>query len=254
MPKIHSCPTCGKQFNRKSSKEKHQLFRHREKPSKSSTVPLKQIHQCPFCVGSGENPTVFKLRKDLISHVDLTHLKDLNYSLHKTAINEKIKFFRKQIFSEQTLQDFVSFKKNQKDIADVIKHELSKTPTIKVALILSAAYQIPDFTSSEESDKTVKKTVLSSDNEETNNSQLQISDKGNEKLLNQSQTLANDRDTFALRTNFIQFVVFDSTRSLNSKVKRLMQGLLKREEDLLTRGSGWRFESISFCDIQITNI
>ena len=45
-------------------------------------------------------------------------------------------------------------KKNQEEIVNVIKHEVSKTPTVKISLILSAVYQIPDVTKSTE--KTVQ--------------------------------------------------------------------------------------------------
>lgn len=39
-----------------------------------------------------------------------------------------------------------------------------------------------------------------------------------------------------------------------SKVRQLLKNALNREEDLLMRGSGWQFESLNLCDIQITRI
>ena len=81
-------------------------------------------------------------------------------------------------------------------------------------------------------------------------------DDSTEKSFDQSshELMPSDRDVFALRTGYIQFTSFDSSRSLKGKAQKLLNNLITREEDLLMRGSGWRFESLSFSDIQITNI
>ena len=72
---------------------------------------------------------------------------------------------------------------------------------------------------------------------------------------NQQQNLSvNDRDIFGLRTEAVQFTQFDSSRTIWSKVRKLLKSAINREEDLLMRGSGWRFESLMLCDIQVTNI
>ena len=113
---------------------------------------------------------------------------------------------------------------------------------VNVTLILSAAYQIPDLNSAAE-----KKDI----DPDTSNI-----DDNTEKPSDQSlhQILSNDRDLFALRTRYIQFTSFDSSHSLKGKVQKLLHNLVSREKDLLMRGSGWRFESLSFSDIQITSI
>ena len=147
MVKIHSCPECNKTFNRKSSKDKHLLYRHGEIKQRKYTVPVRQTQKCPFCVSEEK---LFQNKKDLIFHIDSVHLNELKYSLHKSALNERVQIFRQNIANEQTLQDFASDKKNQREIVNVIKHEVSKTPTVKIALILSAVYQIPDVTKSTE--------------------------------------------------------------------------------------------------------
>ena len=132
--------------------------------------------------------------------------------------------------------------KNKQEIVDVIRHELSKTFTIKVALILSAAYQIPDLNSTAEKKDIDPDTINIDDTSEKSSDQLS------------PRILSNDRGVFALRTSYIQFTSFDSSRSLKGKVQTLLHNLVSREEDLLMRGSGWRFESLSFSDIQITSI
>ena len=155
MVKIHSCSECNKTFNRKSSKDKHLLFRHGEIKQRKYTVPVRQTLKCPFCTSDEK---IFRNKNDLISHIDSTHLNELKYSLHKSALNGKVQIFRQTIVNEQTLQDFASDKKNQEEIVKVIKHEVSKTPTVKIALILSAVYQIPDVAKSTE--KTVQVSIF----------------------------------------------------------------------------------------------
>ena len=73
MVKIHSCPKCNKTFNRKSSKDKHLLFRHGESKQRKYTVPVRHILKCPFCE-SEEN--FFQNKKDLITHIDSFHLNE----------------------------------------------------------------------------------------------------------------------------------------------------------------------------------
>ena len=253
MPKSYVCRECQKSFARKSSRDKHELFRHRETSSKfRNRTLLNQSLQCPFCKNELSS---FKSRNDLVSHIDSSHLEDLNYSLFKSALNGKIKIFRKHIFSTEMLHAFVANRTNRQEIVDVIRHELSKTFTVKVALILSAAYQIPDLNSATKEKDT--ETEAAVDNTSTQ-PQTVVSniDDSTEKSLDQSshELMPSDRDVFALRTGYIQFTSFDSSRSLKGKVQKLLNNLITREEDLLMRGSGWRFESLSFSDIQITNI
>ena len=105
MPKSYVCRECQKSFARKSSRDKHKLFRHRETSSKfRNRTPLNQSLQCPFCKNELSS---FKSRNDLVSHIDSSHLEDLNYSLFKSALNGKIKIFWKHIFSTETLHAFV---------------------------------------------------------------------------------------------------------------------------------------------------
>ena len=250
MPKSYVCCECQKSFARKSSRDKHQRFCHRETSTKFRTrTLLNQSLQCPFCKNELSS---FKSRNDFVSHIDSSHLEYLNYSLFKSALNGKIKIFRKHIFSTETLHSFVVNRTNRQEIVDVIRHELSKTFTVKV---LSAAYQIPDLNSATKDKDTETEAAI--DNTLTQPQTIASNiDDSTEKSLDQSshQLMSSDRDVFALRTSCIQFTSFDSSRSLKGKVQKLLHNLVTREEDLLMRGSGWRFESLSFSDVQITDI
>ena len=53
-------------------------------------------------------------------------------------------------------------------------------------------------------------------------------DDSTEKIPDQSshQLVSSDRDVFALRTSYIQFTSFDSSRSLKGKVQKLLYNLV----------------------------
>ena len=94
------------------------------------------------------------------SHIDFSHLENLNYSLYKSALNRKIKIYQKHIFSKEILHSFVVNRTNRQEIVDIIHYELSKSFTVKVALISSAAYQIPDLNPAAEDKDTSSDAVI----------------------------------------------------------------------------------------------
>ena len=103
-------------------------------------------------------------------------------------------------------------------------------------------YQIPDLNSAAE------KRDIDPDTSNIDDTTEKPSDQSSH------QILSDDGDVFALRTSYIQFTSFDFSLSLKGNVQKLLHNLVSPEEDLLMRGSGWRFESLSFCNIQITSI
>ena len=163
-----------------------------------------------------------------MEHVDDSHLGSLKYELTKSSLNGSVKIYSKLLVSLQPLDVFVNDKKTAKEICDVILHELSKSEVIKVALIVTAEYRLPAVS---ETDKT--------DNLENTDSDIAV---------------AINRDNFTLRTQRLTFTVNESNRFFKNRVKSLLKILLQREEELLTKGSGWQFESIHFCEIEIVKI
>ena len=120
------------------------------------------------------------------------------------------------------------------DIVEVIKLELAKTESIKVSLIVKADYRIPSMAQAD-------------DNE--------VNGVVNEEQSTGEQTpLAEERDSFTLRTSAEHFHVNQTLNQVRSQVKTLLRSLYKREEDLLTRGSGWQFELLHSCSIEIVNL
>ena len=98
MPKSYFCPECQKSIIRKSSRDKHHLFRHRETSKSRTRTLLNQSFQCPFCENKVSS---FKSRKDLVSHIDASHLENLKYSLHKTALGFSSKFKKIKDLNQQ---------------------------------------------------------------------------------------------------------------------------------------------------------
>ena len=184
---------------------------------------------CPFCQQKGIIKN-FEKKELFVQHVDQEHLSLLLYELKKSAFSGKISVFSKQLITLQPLEHFISDQKNLKEILQVILHQLSKWELIKVALIVTADYRIPSLDQESPAEK--------SDNENKNNSDA---------------VLAEERDNFTLRTKREIFNVNESLTTAKKKVKNLLRSLLEREQDLLMRGSGWQFESLQSCNIEIVN-
>ena len=136
----HKCSKCGKVFTRKYNKDKHFNNRHIKK-----VLVLKKGYICPFCQLKGIDRH-FEEKQVYVQHIDQEHLNSLIYKLKKSAFNGKISVFTKPLITLQLLENFISDKKNLKEILQVILHQLSKFEVIKVALIVTAEYRIPSNT------------------------------------------------------------------------------------------------------------
>ena len=220
----HKCFNCGKVFTRKYNRDKHFKNQHTSK-----TLFFKKNFTCPFCQQKGIIKN-FKKKEQFVQHVDEKHLDSLFYKLIRSAFNGKISVFSKQLITLKPLEHFISDRKNLKEILQVILHQLSKFELIKVALIVTADYRIP----SADQDLPAEK----SDNENNDDSETM---------------LAEERDNFTLRTKRIIFNINETKTTAQKKVKILLKSLLEREQDLLMRGSGWQFESLQSCNIEIVS-
>ena len=224
---VHFCPECNRKFTRKFNRDRHfkrvheQGFTPEEEEGSSALV-------CPFCRQRDGALVYFTDRRDLVAHVDETHPEELSsYKLRKSALGGKVEIFTKVLVSLQPLDQFVNDRQNQREIEHVILSALSKFDIVRVALVVTAHYQISHPEEEEE--------------------------KSGEGGVGGGQNLAEQRDSFALRSHSSFFIAHDNDhrRTFRNRVKSLLRSLLAREEDLLTRGSGWQFESLSACDIEI---
>ena len=214
----HKCAECGKIFTRKYNRDKHYKKQHLK-----NNLGYTDNYKCPFC------DEKFKNKNLLEQHVDHNHLDSLKYKLIRKAFNGKISLFSKKLASLQPLESFVSDRENLKDILKVILHQLSKFKVIKAAIIVTADYRIPSV---------AQNTSAADQENEDDVGQL---------------LLAEERDNFNLRTKREIFNVVESPISATKKIRNLLKSLLEREQDLLMRGSGWQFESLLSCDIEIVS-
>ena len=134
-----------------------------------------------------------------------------------SAIGDKISIFKKDLTPEKrTLAAFCNSKKVLSEIFDLIKAELAARSVFRISIVITADYEIPD--------------------------------------LGEGATNSSDNDTFSLRTKGVVVNEFEGGRRVKRKIRSLLLGALQREEDLLTRGSGWRFQHLQSCDILLYDV
>ena len=161
--------------------------------------------------------SIFESRPNLVEHINSNHSESLVFQ-KRTAINGKICFFRKDLTAEKgTLADFCSSEKVLTEIYNLIISEFAKKSVFCISIVITCNYEIPDF-SEESSGK------------------------------------SSDNDTFSLRSRGLVVNEFEGEKSIKKKIRSLLMGAFSREEDLLTRGSGWRFTCLQCCDILIYDV
>ena len=212
----NTCELCDITFTRKSSLKLHVLRRHSEKnESQSQEISTQgdRSFSCTFCSSS----SIFESRQNLVDHINSNHSESLVFQ-KRSAINEKICFFRKDLTAEKgTLADFCNSKKVLTEIYNLIISEFAKKSVFRISIVITCNYEIPDFTE-ENSGK------------------------------------SSDNDTFSLRSRGLVVNEFEGEKSIKKKIRSLLMGAFSREEDLLTRGSGWRFTCLQCCDILIYDV
>lgn len=213
-----TCDSCGITFTRKDNLKKHNLRQH------GSQVSLGEgTSRVTHNEGKALNCpfctsfTTFASRQVLGAHIEAAHSELLVFQ-KTSAIGDRVCIFRKNLAAEQaSLVDFCNSKTTVNDIFRLIKSELVRRTVFRISIVISANYEIPDL-SEENSTKSV------------------------------------DDDTFSLRSKGLTVNQFESNKSIRKKIEELLKGAVSREEDLLTRGSGWRFDSLQACDILLYDV
>ena len=154
--------------------------------------------------------SIFDTREEIGIHVKADHSEVLTFQ-KISAINNKIAIFRKNLIMEKkSLADFCHSRRTLSEIFNLIKFELTKRSAFRISVVITVNYELPE---------------LSEDGRSV------------------------DNDTFSLRTKGEVINEFESDRKIKRKIKTLLQGAVDREEDLLSRGSGWCFENLQSCDV-----
>ena len=170
-------------------------------------------YECPSCEAE------FKDRDSLVRHFDSFHLPSFKYKLRSEVFNGRYNFYSRNLVTLQPLESFVRDQKNIREILKTIFHQLMKFQVVKVSIIVNADYRIPSLTQEGQNDD--------------------------------KQLLAEERDNFSLRTKREIFNTYESRKSARKRLRNLLESLVEREQDLLMRGSGWQFEALTSCDIEI---
>ena len=167
---------------------------------------------CPFC------GLKLKSTKILRKHIKTVHKDVLVFKKKICVLNNKLCIFRKELRAEsKTLADFCISKKFIKEILTLLKSETSTRIVFKFSIVICANYQLSNFKEDQE------------ENQERN----------------------DDEDSFNFRSKSLVVNHFESDNDIKRKIRKLLQGIINREEDLLTRGSGWRFLNLQCCDVII---
>ena len=213
MPTKKTCDLCGLTFSRNHILRKHISREHGsgDDGRTGSEISLSDnMKKKKQHIRCLFCVSKFDSKSELRLHVEQEH-KSTTYQKTSAAIDGKICVFKKNLYSENgSLTEFCNSKTELEDIFNLIKTQLTTRSVFRMSLAISANYELPVM-------------------DEAGGS--------------------SDNDTFTLRSKGLVVNELEGDTRIKNKIKSLLQGAASREEDLLTRGSGWRFETLQSCDI-----
>ena len=217
MPTKKTCDLCGLTFSRNHILRKHISREHSSGDDGGTRSEISQpdnMKKKKQLIRCLFCVSKFDTKSELRLHVEQEH-KSTTYQ-KTSAIGGKIHVFKKNLYGENgSLTEFCNSKTELKDIFNLIKTQLSTRSVFRMSLAISANYELPVM-------------------DEAGGS--------------------SDNDTFTLRSKGVVVNEFEGDRKIKDKIKSLLRGAASREEDLLTRGSGWRFETLQSCDIILYDV
>ena len=157
-------------------------------------------------------------RDNFYDHLKESH-KNISSEFEKTScISNNVCLFRKYLHSEEkTIQAFTRSNSTVESIFNLIKTQLVERIVFRASIALTANYEIPDW-----------------------------QDDGGEK--------SADSDSFTLRSKGQIFNRLQSNRQIKNRIRKMLKGAADRNEDLLHRGSGWKFVNLSACDVLLYQV
>ena len=156
---------------------------------------------------------------DLNQHIGSSH-RHINSDFEKiSSISDNVCIFRKYLSQEtKTIEAFCSSNSTVKSIFNLLKEQLINRTAFRVSIAITAKYEIPDLENEEEAQKSV------------------------------------DSDSFTLRSRGQIINQLQNDRAIRNRIKLMLAGAADRNEDLLLRGSGWRFVNLSVCDVLLYQV
>ena len=154
-------------------------------------------------------------KKELLLHVDLNHEESKVFSKRQGAVSNKVCIFQQELSHlNSSLQDFCNSKQTVENVFNLLKSQFTHRVVCRISITITADYEI-----------------------------LGLSEE------NQGKSI--DIDSFTLRSKGVVVNRYQSDRQIRKRIKSLLNGSVEREDDLLTRGSGWRFARLQSCSVLI---
>ena len=152
-------------------------------------------------------------RDKFYDHLKESH-KNISSEFEKTScIGNNVCLFRKYLHTEEkTIQAFTKSNSTVESIFNLIKTQLVERVVFRASIALTANYEIPDW-----------------------------QEDGGKK--------SADSDSFTLRSKGQIFNRLQNNRQIKIRIRKMLKGAADRNEDLLHRGSGWRFVNLNVCDV-----
>ena len=210
--KIYKCEKCDIFFSRKNNLNRHLRKKHPsyEQQIIAVTPSSSSKKDCPFC------NLFFQDKDKLIEHMWSPQHQSLLPFTSRSSISQKVVIYRMSLEENNaSLANFCSSNRTVNTINNLVTSQTAIRTVFRMSIVIFADYEIPDLSQEETGEK--NKSV--------------------------------DNDTLALRSKGLLFNQYQSERQRRNRIRSMLRGAAKSEEDLLTRGSGWRFQTLKYCDI-----
>ena len=157
----------------------------------------------------------YRDKKELLLHVDSNHEESRVFSKRRGAIGDKVCIFQQELTHlKSSLQDFCNSKQTIENVFNLLKSQFTHRVVFRISITITADYEIQG-------------------------------------LDEENQGKSIDIDSFTLRSKGVVVNKYQSDRQIQKRIKSLLAGSVEREDDLLTRGSGWRFARLQSCSVLI---
>ena len=211
--KRYKCERCDIFFSRKNNLNKHLRKKHPSNEEQTVLLSSSSRKDCPFC------ELYFQNKNQLIEHMWSPQHRSLLPFTSENSISRKVVIYRLSLEGNNaSLAKFCSSNHTVSLINNLVKSQIAVRTVFRMSIALFADYEIPVLNKEEE-----------------------------------TRGKSADNDTFALRAKGLLLNGHQSERQRRSKIRSMFRGIMSREKDLLTRGSGWRFQNLRYCDILLYN-
>ena len=157
----------------------------------------------------------YRDKNELSLHVDSNHAESRVFSKRQGAIGDKVCIFQQELTHlKSSLQDFCNSKQTIENVFNLVKSQFTHRVVCRISITITADYEIQG-------------------------------------LDEERQGKSIDIDSFTLRSKGVAVNKYQSDKQLRDRIKSLLAGSVEREDDLLTRGSGWRFAQLQSCSVLI---